>query len=446
MKNFNYWQKRIILTTMVGYAMYYFVRKNFSLAMPGLEAEFGIDKISLGIFLTLHGVVYGASRFVNGLLADRVSSRVFMSVGLGLCAVANLVFGVSDYIAAFFAGDRHSYVFTSTLILTMGITWLINGFTQGTGVPPCNKILTHWIPPKELATKMSIWNTSHSIGAGLVVVFCGYLMSHWGMAAWRWCFILPAIIALTGAVLLWFLLKDSPSKVGLPELENTQKSSGDARVDAKAVSLIVREKVFKNPVIWLLAIVNFFVYVVRFSILDWGPSILSQYKGVSLASAGWILAVFELFGIMGMLVAGWFTDKVMSGRAQRTCVFCMLGVIVFIIAFWQLPSGSSPFLFALCLCGAGFFIYGPQALIGIYAANQATNKAAASANGLVGIFGYASTVLSGVGFGYVATHYGWEFSFVTILVMAVLSILFLMLLWKQSSDGYSKKIMINETK
>jgi OPA family glycerol-3-phosphate transporter-like MFS transporter/OPA family sugar phosphate sensor protein UhpC-like MFS transporter len=364
-----------------------------------------------------------------------------MSIGLGLCAVANLIFGVSDYIAEFFAGDRHSYIFTSTLILTMGITWLINGFTQGTGVPPCNKILTHWISPKELATKMSIWNTSHSIGAGLVVVFCGYLMSHWGMAAWRWCFILPAIIALLGAIVLWFTLKDSPSKVGFPELENTTKTFGNAELDAKEVSRIVREKVFKNPVIWILAIVNFFVYVVRFSILDWGPSILSQYKGVSLASAGWILAVFELFGILGMLVAGWFTDKVMGGRAQRTCIFCMLGVIVFIVAFWQLPAGSSSLLFALCLCGAGFFIYGPQALIGIYAANQATNKAAASANGLVGIFGYASTVLSGVGFGYVATHYGWAFSFITILIMAILSIIFLLFLWKYGSDGYSKKLI-----
>ena len=55
-KRFKYWQTRTIIATMVGYALFYFVRKNFSLAMPGLEADLGISKTSLGIFLTLNGV------------------------------------------------------------------------------------------------------------------------------------------------------------------------------------------------------------------------------------------------------------------------------------------------------------------------------------------------------------------------------------------------------
>ena len=54
-KRFKYWQTRTIIATMVGYALFYFVRKNFSLAMPGLEADLGISKTSLGIFLTLNG-------------------------------------------------------------------------------------------------------------------------------------------------------------------------------------------------------------------------------------------------------------------------------------------------------------------------------------------------------------------------------------------------------
>ena len=47
-KPFQYWQVRTIVITMVSYALYYFVRKNFSIAMPGLAAEFGISKVSLG--------------------------------------------------------------------------------------------------------------------------------------------------------------------------------------------------------------------------------------------------------------------------------------------------------------------------------------------------------------------------------------------------------------
>jgi len=76
-KRFKYWQMRTLIATMIGYALFYFVRKNFSLAMPGLEADLGISKTSLGIFLTLNGLVYGLSRFVNGILADRLKAQGF---------------------------------------------------------------------------------------------------------------------------------------------------------------------------------------------------------------------------------------------------------------------------------------------------------------------------------------------------------------------------------
>ena len=81
-KRFKYWQTRTIIATMVGSALFYFVRKNFSLAMPGLEADLGISKTSLGIFLTLNGVVYGLSRFVNGVLAD-------MNAGVDLVLISH---------------------------------------------------------------------------------------------------------------------------------------------------------------------------------------------------------------------------------------------------------------------------------------------------------------------------------------------------------------------
>ena len=98
-KKFKYWQTRTIVVTMVGYALYYFVRKNFNTAMPSIEVTFGITKAQLGLFLTLNGVIYGLSRFVNGFIADRVSARKVMSLGLALSALVNIGFGFSDKMA-----------------------------------------------------------------------------------------------------------------------------------------------------------------------------------------------------------------------------------------------------------------------------------------------------------------------------------------------------------
>ncbi|MDR2626637.1 MAG: MFS transporter [Dysgonamonadaceae bacterium] len=441
---FKYWQYRTIVITMIGYILFYFVRKNFSMAMPGLNTELGISKVNLGIFLTLNGLIYGLSRFVNGIFADRMNARFYMATGLLLCSISNFAFGFGEDISAWITGEPSGSQFTNTLILFMGILWVVNGILQGSGFPPCARLLTHWIPPKELATKMSIWNTSHSIGAGLVLILCGYIMNNMGvgenhLGAWKWCFWIPAGIACLGAVLLFIFLHDTPSSVGLPELPGTEIKLKKDKAKSAEMKAFLRKKVFANPIIWILGLANFFVYIVRFSVLDWGPTLLNQSKHIDLGVAAWMIALFEIFGgAIGTLVAGWVTDRYMKGRAHRTCVFCMLGTALFAFIFWQLPSDAPIWMLFATLCGTGFFIYGPQALIGIAAANQATKKVAATAAGVTGIFGYTSTAVSGVGFGYVAEHYGWNLVYVSIVVTSLIGMGVLLLIWNAKADGYDE--------
>ena len=447
-RTFHYWQTRTLVATIVGYALFYFVRKNFSMAMPGMEAELGISKTKLGIFLTLNGVFYGLSRFANSFLADFFNARLHMAIGLALCAAANFAFGYGVDIASWLSGGTSGPGFSNALVLFMGLLWLANGALQGMGYPPCVRLLTHWIPPGELATKMSIWNTSHSIGAGLVLILCGYIMSNMGVpgthaGAWKWCFWMPAGIAMAGAVFLFVALRDTPASVGLPELGGTAVKLKKTTGKPADYWPVFFEKVLRNPLIWTICAANFFVYVVRFSVLDWGPTLLQQSKGVSLAVAGWLVALSEVSGIAGILVAGWVTDRFLQGRAHRTCVFYMAGVTLVTLVFWQIPHGAPAWMLFATLCPLGFFVYGPQALLGVAAANQATRKAAARANGVAGIFGYASTGVSGMGFGYVAEHYGWNAAYITIIGMALLGMFTLMLMWRAKAHGYEETSGVN---
>lgn len=445
-RKFKYWQTRTIVVTMIGYALFYFVRKNFSLAMPGMEADLGITKTSLGIFLTLNGLIYGLSKFFSGMIGDRVNARFFMAIGLALCALANFAFGFGEDITTLITGESSGSRFTNTLILFLGIMWVLNGLLQGTGFPPCARLLTHWIPPRELATKMSVWNTSHSVGAGLVVILCGYIMGNMGsgpehVGAWKWCFWIPAGIAFAGSIGLLIFLRDTPTSVGLPELPGTEEKEKQKKEGSKAgeAMALFREHVFANPLIWILSFANFFVYIVRFCVLDWGPTLLSQSKGVSMEHAGWLVAMFEIAGILGMVVAGKVTDKYFGGRAQRTCVFCMAGAALFIFLFWQLPGNAPLWMLYASLCVSGFFIYGPQALVGIAAANQATKKAAATAVGFTGLFGYASTIVSGVGLGALAQYYGWTYVYIAMTGMSVVGMLIFLLMWRAKGNGYDQQ-------
>ena len=201
-KKYNYWQWRTLIILMIGYALFYFVRKNFSIVMPALESELGISKVQLGLFLTINGIIYGVSRFINGFLVDRIRhKRVMMAIGLTGSAIVTILIGLSPQMNAVFHFLDETGKATTGLIYYIGSLWLINGYMQGMGYPPCCTLMAHWIKPSELATKQSIWNSSHSIGAGLVALLCGTVILHYfGYEAWQWCFFIPAILALMGAL------------------------------------------------------------------------------------------------------------------------------------------------------------------------------------------------------------------------------------------------------
>ena len=446
-KKYNYWQWKTLIVLMIGYALFYFVRKNFSIVMPALESELGLSKAKLGLFLTLNGVIYGVSRFVNGFFADRMSRKKMMAAGLFLSAVVNILIGLSPQMDGLFNLLDAEGKATTGLVVLIGSLWLINGYTQGMGYPPCGSLMAHWIKPSELATKQSIWNSSHSIGAGLVSMLCGTLiLQKFSYSAWQWCFFIPAILAIAGSVMLLLTLKDTPASVGLPDPESMDEnapSKADVQVEdpsftEKVYRRLVSKMVFRNPVIWILAITNFCVYVVRFTILDWGSTFLTQDRGLTIQAASTVVAASELAGgIVGTLIAGWATDRFFKSRSQRTCLIGLLGATLCFLLFWLTPKGMNG-LAVTCIIMASFFVYMPQALIGIACSNQATKRVAASANGLAGIFGYASTTVSGLMFGYLAEHFGWNSVFEVAIVFGVIGVILFAFIWNAPSDGYSK--------
>jgi len=478
-KSFAFWQWRIIVVSMVVYAIYYFVRKNFSIAMPGLTAEYGITNTSFGIIIALGSLIYGLSRFINGFIVERVSTKLFMAIGLFLCALANFCFGFGVDLSYYITGVHEGPQFINMLVLVMGVTIALNQYFQGFGYPPCARMLPQWIAPSELSTKMSIWNTSHSIGSFAAVVICGLIMTNMGAdmsgdssivsritanlsstikgwdgmsaveqsekvmgyashyGAWRWCFLIPGIVAIGGAVICLLGLKDTPQSVGLPEVKGTDTGKEKINDIPGAHKAFLRHMVFKNKWVWMLSIANVFVYVLRMGVLDWGPKFLTEDRGMNIKGAAWSVAVFELTAVVGTIFAGWASDHIFKGRSHRMCLFSMVGALIFFSIF-ALCEGLSPVASTIVLALSGFCIYGPQALIGIGSANQATKEASATANGLAGICGYIGSALSALGVGFIADHFGWKYVFITFIAIGIIGSLVFLFMWKAPRDGYER--------
>ena len=127
---------QVFLGIFIGYAGYYLVRKNFTLAMPYLQ-ELGFDKGDLGVALSANAIAYVISKFLMGGVSDRSSARKFLPLGLVLSALVTLFLGTSAGVSS---------------IVVMFITQFLIGWFQGMGWPPSGRVMTHWFSLKERGT------------------------------------------------------------------------------------------------------------------------------------------------------------------------------------------------------------------------------------------------------------------------------------------------------
>ena len=402
--------------TFMAYAVYYFVRLNLAPVMPLMEKDLGIKKSQLGGFLTAHSVLYGISKFINGYWGDRSNARTFLAFGLLLSGVMNIAFGFSG------------------TVTVMGVLWCMNGWFQGIGFPPCARVLSHWYAPSERGRTWSIWNASHMVGGAGITVWAAWLGQNFG---WRWAFFGPAILAMVVSLILLLFMKDTPAELGLPPVEQQYGDDADSasptqilepvKQDDAEFKAFLRRRVFKNPYIWWICVANFFLYVVRFSFLNWASSYL-QARGYSPVAAGAMTASYEGAGLVGSIMAGFITDKFFRSRRAPVCVVYMLGAAVAIYAFQHAPEGSRA-VEAFTLGAVGFLIYGPQFLVGVMTADIVSKRAAATAIGLTGFFGYLSGVLSGWGMGRMQELHGWEGAFSMLIGSAVASAICFTFCW-----------------
>lgn len=409
---------QVFLGIFIGYAGYYLVRKNFSLVMPDLVAQ-GYSKGDLGLALSGVSIAYGLSKFLMGNVSDRSNARTFLSVGLLFSACTMIIMGLIP--------------FATSSIVIMFILLFLNGWFQGMGWPPCGRVMVHWFSTKERGTKMSIWNVAHNVGGGLVgpaAIVAIALFTDWQSKLY-----FPGFVALFFALAAYLLIRDTPQSCGLPPIERYKNdypvNYSDSHEKELTAKQIFFNYVFNNRVLWYIAFANVFVYLVRYGILDWAPTYLQEAKGFSVKEAGWAYFAYEYAGIPGTLLCGWISDKVFKGRRAPAIIIYMVLVLLAVIVYWKNPPGNI-IIDNIALIVIGFLIYGPVMLIGVQALDLVPKKAAGTAAGLTGLFGYLGGALfANIAIGYIVDLWGWDGGFEVLVAACILSIFFTALTWNR---------------
>lgn len=425
------WQ--VFIGIFIGYAGFYLVRKNFSMAIPML-APFGFEKGELGIVLSMNAIAYGFSKFVMASISDRSNAQRFLPLGL-VCTAISMLFMI---VPVQWLGAEHK----GAAIALMAVLNFLVGWFNGMGWPPCGRVMTHWFSIKERGTWMSFWNCAHNVGGALVgpmAVYGAMWFGSWFYGANTDYYFLigtyafPAAVAVLVAVLAYLMIRDTPQSCGLQSIEewSGHAAKNYSKADEKALSVSeIFKTVLSNKLLWYIAFANAFVYMVRYGCLDWAPTILKE-QGVDLKDAGWAYFAYEMAAIPGTIFCGWLSDKVFQGRRALPTIIFMALVAVAIVVYWQFFNNFTVVI--CCLIAIGFLIYGPVMLIGVQALDLAPKNAAGTAAGLTGFMGYVlgTAILANVVIGYVAENAGWDWTFILLLIACALSVFFMALTYKE---------------
>ncbi|MGI9275131.1 MAG: glycerol-3-phosphate transporter [Endozoicomonas sp.] len=416
-------RRQVFLGIFIGYAGYYLVRKNFSLAIPDL-IEQGFSRTELGFALSGVSIAYGLSKFLMGNLSDRSDARKFITLGLSLSALTMIVMGTTP--------------FATSSIMVMFTLLFINGWFQGMGWPSSGRVIVHWFSVSERGTRAATWNLAHNVGGGLVGP-----LSVLGMAVfadWHSVFFFPGLVALCLAAVSWAMVRDTPQSCGLPPIE---KHTGDypnafeyshSHEQEFSAREIFFNYVLNNRLLWYIAIANAFVYLIRYGVLDWAPAYLSEVKSYSMQESSWAYFAYEFAGIPGTLLCGYLSDRYFRGRRAPASLVYLVAVLIAVIIYWQNPPGN-PLIDNLALIAIGFLIYGPVMLIGVHALDLVPKKAAGTAAGLTGLFGYMGGALfANIAIGLVVDLYGWNGGFIMLVAACLGAMAILILCWVEENS------------
>ncbi len=394
------WQ--IFLGIFVGYAGFYLVRLNFNLAMPYL-VEAGYSRGQLGLALSGVSIAYGLSKFFMGNVSDRSNARVFLPLGLLLSACISLTLGIASWA-------------TSSIAIMFAMLFL-NGWFQGMGWPPCGRLMVHWWSHKERGRVVSLWNVAHNVGGGLIGPLFLFGLAEFN--DWHAAFYVPAMVAMLVAAFAAVTLRDTPQSLGLPSVEeykNDYPEDYSAKHEAEftAKEIFVKH-ILNNRLLWWIAFANIFVYLIRYGVLDWAPTYLKEAKHFSVDKSSWAYFFYEWAGIPGTILCGWISDRLFQGRRGIVGLIFMGLVTLAVAVYWLNPPGH-PAIDMAALVSVGFLIYGPVMLIGLQALELVPKKAAGTAAGFTGMFGYLGGSLAANALvGYMVDWFGWNGGFALLL-------------------------------
>jgi MFS transporter, ACS family, D-galactonate transporter len=316
-------------------------RISLSIAMPTIAKEFTLSPAMQGLILSSFFWSYALLQIPGGWLIDRFGARK-------LVAGATVLWGLCQTLMGAATGGL------SMLVMRVGL-----GAAEAPLFPAGSKLNALWLSRKERARGAVLMDAGSPLGAAIGGLAISHLILMFG--SWRTAFVVAGIATIACGWLAWRYLRDDPAKhpgVNSAELDHIRDGM-PAQTSAAAIANAETDAPLPMRSTFAMCIGRMAWAMIFFGLLTWGPSYLTQARGLSLSQIGAATFFIFLAGACGSLTGGFLCDALCShGFARGKVVKSMIALsgLATLAVFAALPSISSPVTAVLVLCGAAFVL------------------------------------------------------------------------------------------
>ncbi|KTE00890.1 MFS transporter [Sphingopyxis sp. H038] len=394
-------QHRMLFAAMFCYLFFYTGRQTFGFAIPGIQAEFGVSKETLGWVSAALLWCYAIGQAINGNLGDKYGGRRVMSAGAILSCIAN-------WAASFATG-----------VLSLGALWGLNGYFQAMGWAPGSRLLSNWFGKHERGKVFGFYVFAAGMASVLSFV-TSIIVVHVLQLDWRWIFRLPVLLMLVGGIAFYLIARERPEDLGFQSPHDDVADEDTAPDVADDESSWARYKaVLSNWRLLLGGLAIGFQNSARYGLLVWVPVHFLGGAGEAAPSNSfidpqWISVALPVGMAIGAATNGWVSDNVFGSKRYLAIVLYMVLATVTSLFMYTIPA-SDVYLGLATLFLCGFFVYGPQSSFWALCPDLVGHKRAGTAIGIMNFFAY---LFAGLGEpligGFMDTHHDTSLVFLIV--------------------------------
>lgn len=271
-------------------------RANVGFAALQMNAALGMSATAYGFGAGILFAGYLLAKYPSVLLFERIGMRRWLSI-------ITISWGTAA--AAMSLIQRAEHLYTLRVII---------GFTEGGLSSGLMIYLSNWASDKYRASILAIPIAAISVAQVIGAPLSGWLLdapNPFGIAGWRWMFLVEAIPAILLGLFAWFYFPDTPKDASwLDDRETHWLNDNVKRTDKPAgVGSAGRWEALRSPVGWLSSAIWFCLLSGNYGIMFWLPQIVRGMSGLASWEIGVIVALPWAGSGIGLFVNARHSDK-----------------------------------------------------------------------------------------------------------------------------------------